>query len=218
MRLRPLAFATFLVWRLRIGASGVGACGFWRLWQLRGLVRFGYRHFSFEKENITPIFHPLVQNHYSRQEYHPTLKWDRFCNIVCALRRLDACLAWSGSVALFEWTPLLVIMPPAATGLPETCHSVRLSVRFGSTPRRAGRRLGAAWMPPCRTACTGRHRPARNQISATSHFSTFLCLFVAGGPCFVLQSRLSLRFRLKQCRLFGRALRGCNEPFHSKNE
>ena len=34
MRLRPLAFATFLVWRLRIGACGVGACGFWRLWQL----------------------------------------------------------------------------------------------------------------------------------------------------------------------------------------
>jgi len=29
-----LAFATFLVWRLRIGACGVGACGFWRLWQL----------------------------------------------------------------------------------------------------------------------------------------------------------------------------------------
>ena len=29
LRLRPLAFATFLVWRLRIGA-----CGFWRLWQL----------------------------------------------------------------------------------------------------------------------------------------------------------------------------------------
>ena len=34
LRLRPLAFATFLVWRLRIGACGVGACGFWRLWQL----------------------------------------------------------------------------------------------------------------------------------------------------------------------------------------
>ena len=34
MRLRLLAFATFLVWRLRIGACGVGACGFWRLWQL----------------------------------------------------------------------------------------------------------------------------------------------------------------------------------------
>ena len=34
MRLRPLAFATFLVWRLRIGACGVGACDFWRLWQL----------------------------------------------------------------------------------------------------------------------------------------------------------------------------------------
>ena len=31
MRLRPLAFATFLVWRLRISA-----CGFWRLWQLPG--------------------------------------------------------------------------------------------------------------------------------------------------------------------------------------
>jgi len=31
---RPLAFATFLVWRLRIGACGVGACGFWRLRQL----------------------------------------------------------------------------------------------------------------------------------------------------------------------------------------
>jgi len=29
--LRPLAFAAFLVWRLRIGACGVGACGFWRL-------------------------------------------------------------------------------------------------------------------------------------------------------------------------------------------
>jgi len=28
MRLRPLAFATFLVWRLRIGACGVGACSF----------------------------------------------------------------------------------------------------------------------------------------------------------------------------------------------
>jgi len=28
-RLRTLAFATFLVWRLRIGT-----CGFWRLWQL----------------------------------------------------------------------------------------------------------------------------------------------------------------------------------------
>jgi len=26
-----LAFATFLVWQLRIGACGVGACGFWRL-------------------------------------------------------------------------------------------------------------------------------------------------------------------------------------------
>jgi len=25
-----LAFATFLVWRLRTGACGVGACGFWR--------------------------------------------------------------------------------------------------------------------------------------------------------------------------------------------
>ena len=34
LRLRPLAFATFLVWRLRIGACGVGACGFWRLRQL----------------------------------------------------------------------------------------------------------------------------------------------------------------------------------------
>ena len=34
MRLRPLAFATFLVWWLRIGACGVGACGFWRLWHL----------------------------------------------------------------------------------------------------------------------------------------------------------------------------------------
>ena len=34
MRLKPLAFATFLVWRLRIGACGVGACGFWRLRQL----------------------------------------------------------------------------------------------------------------------------------------------------------------------------------------
>jgi len=30
LRLRPLAFTTFLVWRLRIGACGVGACGFWR--------------------------------------------------------------------------------------------------------------------------------------------------------------------------------------------
>jgi len=29
-----MAFATFLVWRLRIGACGVGACAFWRLWQL----------------------------------------------------------------------------------------------------------------------------------------------------------------------------------------
>jgi len=34
LRLRPLAFATSVVWRLRIGACGVGACGFWRLWQL----------------------------------------------------------------------------------------------------------------------------------------------------------------------------------------
>ena len=34
LRLRPLAFATFLVWRLRIGACGVDACRFWRLWQL----------------------------------------------------------------------------------------------------------------------------------------------------------------------------------------
>jgi len=25
-----VAFATFLVWRLRTGACGVGACGFWR--------------------------------------------------------------------------------------------------------------------------------------------------------------------------------------------
>jgi len=25
-----LAFATFLVWRLRTGACGIGACGFWR--------------------------------------------------------------------------------------------------------------------------------------------------------------------------------------------
>jgi len=25
-----LAFANFLVWRLRTGACGVGACGFWR--------------------------------------------------------------------------------------------------------------------------------------------------------------------------------------------
>jgi len=25
-----LALATFLVWRLRTGACGVGACGFWR--------------------------------------------------------------------------------------------------------------------------------------------------------------------------------------------
>jgi len=25
-----MAFATFLVWRLRTGACGVGACGFWR--------------------------------------------------------------------------------------------------------------------------------------------------------------------------------------------
>jgi len=33
-RLRFLAFATFLVWRLRIGACGVGTCGFWCLWQL----------------------------------------------------------------------------------------------------------------------------------------------------------------------------------------
>jgi len=32
LRLRPLAFATFLVWRLRIGACDVGACGFRRLW------------------------------------------------------------------------------------------------------------------------------------------------------------------------------------------
>ena len=34
LRLRPLAFATFLVWRLLIGACSVGACGFWRSWQL----------------------------------------------------------------------------------------------------------------------------------------------------------------------------------------
>ena len=40
LRIRPLAFATLLVWRFvggfarlvrRIGACGVGACGFWRL-------------------------------------------------------------------------------------------------------------------------------------------------------------------------------------------
>jgi len=31
LRLRPLAFSTFLVWWLRSGACGVGACGFWRL-------------------------------------------------------------------------------------------------------------------------------------------------------------------------------------------
>jgi len=28
--MRTLAFATFFVWRLRTGACGVGACGFWR--------------------------------------------------------------------------------------------------------------------------------------------------------------------------------------------
>jgi len=28
--MRPLAFATFLVWRLRTDACDVGACGFWR--------------------------------------------------------------------------------------------------------------------------------------------------------------------------------------------
>jgi len=28
--IRTLAFATFLVWRLRTGACAVGACGFWR--------------------------------------------------------------------------------------------------------------------------------------------------------------------------------------------
>jgi len=31
LRLRTLAFATFLVWLLQIGARGVGARGFWRL-------------------------------------------------------------------------------------------------------------------------------------------------------------------------------------------
>jgi len=39
MRLRPLAFATFLVRLLRIGACGVGACGFWRLSQLPKYIR-----------------------------------------------------------------------------------------------------------------------------------------------------------------------------------
>jgi len=33
-----LAFATFLNWRSRIGACGVGACGFWRLLQLPRLT------------------------------------------------------------------------------------------------------------------------------------------------------------------------------------
>jgi len=28
--MRTLAFATFLIWWLRTGACGVGACGFWR--------------------------------------------------------------------------------------------------------------------------------------------------------------------------------------------
>jgi len=39
LRLRPLAFATILVWRLRTGVCGVGARGFWRLWQLPEIER-----------------------------------------------------------------------------------------------------------------------------------------------------------------------------------
>jgi len=43
VRLRPLAFATFLVWCLRIGACGVGACGFGRLWQLPDFFEIAFR-------------------------------------------------------------------------------------------------------------------------------------------------------------------------------
>ena len=39
LRLRPLAFANFLVCWLPIGACSVGACGFWRLSPLHVFVR-----------------------------------------------------------------------------------------------------------------------------------------------------------------------------------
>jgi len=37
LRLRPLAFATFLVWRLRTGVCGVGACDSYPNFELCGL-------------------------------------------------------------------------------------------------------------------------------------------------------------------------------------
>ena len=54
LRLRPLAFATFLVRRLRIGACGVGACGFWRLWQLP-VLSFVLRRLFFHKKSARPV-------------------------------------------------------------------------------------------------------------------------------------------------------------------
>jgi len=55
LRLRPLAFATFLVWRLRIGACGVGACGFWRSRQLPQITHSYTQLLS----SLLPYPHPI---------------------------------------------------------------------------------------------------------------------------------------------------------------
>jgi len=51
LRFRPLAFATFLVWRLRIGACGLGACGFWRLRQQTEIVQKEKSYLKCERLN-----------------------------------------------------------------------------------------------------------------------------------------------------------------------
>jgi len=60
LRLRPLAFATFLVRRLRIGACGVGACGLWRLWQLPVRYHFLRLNSPLGFKWVCPLFFEVI--------------------------------------------------------------------------------------------------------------------------------------------------------------
>jgi len=64
LRLRPLAFATFLVWRLRIGA-----CGFWRLWQLPDKIALPIR------DTTALCFDSVVLDRKLVTEFPPLRPW-----------------------------------------------------------------------------------------------------------------------------------------------
>jgi len=77
LRLRSLAFATFLVWRLRIGARGVGACGFWRLWQLPNNSIVDY--FSMAISATGSYTQVILQGNSSLRSFPWALSYSVFC-------------------------------------------------------------------------------------------------------------------------------------------